>query len=146
LISVPLQVRALVAPHPGAEYAPQIPADQDTIDSNSAIGCYAVRMIAARLLEHARRRSGLSQRALARAAGVPHSTVARIELGRLSPRTDTLERLLRVAGGTLTVEPAQGLGVDRSQIRELLRLTPGERARLAAADAAALLGIERSRR
>jgi transcriptional regulator with XRE-family HTH domain len=102
-------------------------------------------MIAARLLAHARRRSGLSQRALARAAGLPHSTVARIELGRLSPRTDTLERLLRAAGGTLAVEPARGQGVDRSQIRELLRLTPGERARLAAADAAALRAIDRSR-
>jgi transcriptional regulator with XRE-family HTH domain len=95
-------------------------------------------MNTARIIRDARRRAGLSQRALARAAGMPHSTVARIELGRLSPRTDTLERLLRAAGRTLATEPALGVGVDRSQIRELLRLTPGERARLAAADAAAL--------
>jgi uncharacterized protein len=94
-------------------------------------------MNAARLVRNARRRAGLSQRALARAAGVPHSTVARIELGRLSPRTDTLERLLRASGRTLATEPALGEGVDRSQIRELLRLTPGERARLAVADATA---------
>jgi transcriptional regulator with XRE-family HTH domain len=94
-------------------------------------------MNAARLVRNARRRAGLSQRALARAAGVPHSTVARIELGRLSPRTDTLERLLRASGRTLATEPTLGEGVDRSQIRELLRLTPGERARLAVADAAA---------
>ncbi len=71
-------------------------------------------------------------------AGVPHSTVARIELGRLSPRADTLERLMRVAGRTLAAEPALGVGVDRTQIRELLKMTPTERARLAAADAAAL--------
>lgn len=81
----------------------------------------------------------MSQRALARATGVPHSTVARIELGRLSPRADTLERLLRAAGQTLDIQPARGEGVDRSQIRELLRLTPLERARLAAADAAGML-------
>ena len=95
-------------------------------------------MSAARILAHARRHAGLSQRALARAAGVPHSTVARIELGALSPRADTLERLLRAAGHSLAVEPAIGIGIDRSQIGELLRLTPGERARLAAADARAL--------
>jgi uncharacterized protein len=94
-------------------------------------------MNAARLVRNARRRAGLSQRALARAAGVPHSTVARIELGRLSPRTDTLERLLRASGRTLATEPTLGEGVDRSQIRELLRLTSGERARLAVADATA---------
>jgi len=45
-----------------------------------------------------------SGRALARLAGVPHSTVARIELGRLSPRTETLERLLRAAGQTLSTD------------------------------------------
>jgi hypothetical protein len=77
---------------------------------------------------------------------VPHSTVARIELGRLSPRTDTLETLLRACGQTLASEPALGVGVDRSQMRELLRLTPGERARLAAADAAALASLPQRRR
>lgn len=95
-------------------------------------------MVSSRLLAHARRRAGLSQRELARRAGVPHSTVARIELGLLSPRTDTLERLVRAAGRTLATEAAVGTGVDRSQMRELLRLTPTERARLAAADAVAL--------
>lgn len=88
----------------------------------------------------------MSQRALARKAGVPHSTVARIELGLLSPRADTLERLLRAAGWTLATEPALGIGVDRSQVRELLRLTPGQRARLAAADAAALDALPLSTR
>jgi transcriptional regulator with XRE-family HTH domain len=99
----------------------------------------------ARLIRDARRRAGLSQRALARAAGVPHSTVARIELGLLSPRAETLERLLRPTGRGLATEPALGAGIDRSQIRELLRLTPGQRARLAAADAAALDGLPRPR-
>lgn len=92
----------------------------------------------ARVLKYARRRAGLTQRGLASAAGVPHSTVARIELGRLSPRIDTLVRLLGATGHALEVTPEAGLGVDRGQIRELLRLTPGERARLAVAGAAAL--------
>jgi transcriptional regulator with XRE-family HTH domain len=107
-------------------------------------------MIAKRLIKHARRSAGMSQRQLAATAGVPQSTVARIELGRLSPRADTLERLLRATGKSLASEPRLGIGVDRSQIRELVRLTPGDRARLAAADANALrrfeyLAIRRSR-
>jgi transcriptional regulator with XRE-family HTH domain len=84
----------------------------------------------------------MSQRALARAVGVPHSTVARIELGQLSPRADTLERLLQGAGQTLSAEPRLGTGVDRTQIRELLRLTPAERLRLAAADARGLADLD----
>lgn len=103
---------------------------------------YSRRMLAARLVVYARRRAGLSQRALARAAGVPHSTVARIELGQLSPRTVTLDRLLRAAGHSLATEPALGVGIDRSQIRQLLRLTPEQRARLAAADAALLSALD----
>ena len=94
-------------------------------------------MNAGRITRYARRRAGMSQRALARAAGVPQSTVGRIETGQLAPRIDTLDRILRAAGYALTIEPTAGIGVDRSQIRELLRLTPGQRARLAVADAAA---------
>lgn len=90
---------------------------------------------AARITRYARRRAGMTQRALAHAAGVPQSTVARIETGKLAPRVDTLDRILRAAGHGLTVEPRPGIGVDRSQMRELLRLTPGQRARLAIADA-----------
>lgn len=115
----------------------ETPAARHPVLSDS-ISAIIIGVSAARLLTNARRHAGLSQRALARKAGVPHSTVARIELGRLSPRADTLERLMRTAGWTLATEPTLGLGVDRSQIRELIRLTPGQRARLAAADAAAL--------
>jgi len=101
-------------------------------------------MSAARLLKYARRRSELSQRALAEAAGMPQSTVARIELGVLSPRTDTLERLLRAAGQTLATEPRLGVGVDRSLIHELLGLTPAQRLRLLTADARALRMLDRA--
>lgn len=101
-------------------------------------------MSAARLLKYARRQSGLSQRALASAAGVPQSTVARIELGQLSPRIDTLERLLNAAGASLNVEPKLGIGVDRSLIHELLRLTPTQRVRQLTAEAAAMRRFDRA--
>lgn len=95
-------------------------------------------MVAARMLRHARRMAGLTQRDLAAAAGVPQSTVARIELGRLTPRVDTMDRLLRATGRTIDSTKVLGVGIDRTQIRQLLRLTTGERVRLATADAAGL--------
>ena len=93
-------------------------------------------MIAARLLRYARRAARMSQRALSLAAEIPQSSISRIERGHVSPRIETLERLLQAAGRTLTTERLLGIGVDRSQIRELLRLSPGDRAKLAATDAA----------
>jgi transcriptional regulator with XRE-family HTH domain len=103
-------------------------------------------MVAARLVRYARRSAGLSQRSLAQRAGVPHSTVARIELGRLAPRVDTLERILRAASRTLSSEPVLGAGEDLSLIRDRLRLTPAERARLAVREAHALARLEAARR
>jgi predicted transcriptional regulator len=103
-------------------------------------------MIAARLVKHARASAGLSQRALAHRAGLPQSTVARIELGRLSPRTETLERILRAAGRTLSSEPLPGSGEDLSLIRDRLRMTPSERARLAVREAEAVARLEAARR
>jgi transcriptional regulator with XRE-family HTH domain len=50
------------------------------------------------LLRDARRRSGLSQRALAARAGTAASTVAKIELGRMSPTVALLDHLVRAAG------------------------------------------------
>lgn len=87
------------------------------------------------LLRYARRRAGLSQRALAEKAGVPQSTVGRIEAGSIDPRSATLSQLLGAAGQTLTAAPALGAGIDRTQIRALLAISPGERARLAVEDA-----------
>jgi len=58
-----------------------------------------------------------------------------VESGRSVPRVDTLERALRACGAELRAEPALGIGVDRTVIRDLLALTPGQRARLAVAEA-----------
>lgn len=84
-------------------------------------------MKAARLLRQARRRAGLSQRALAQRAGVPQPQIARIESGTVSPRLDTLDRLLSATGSGLELAPRIGIGVDRTLIRAALRRSPEER-------------------
>ncbi|MDQ3986137.1 MAG: helix-turn-helix domain-containing protein [Actinomycetota bacterium] len=95
-------------------------------------------MDAARSLRAARRRAGYSQRDLARRVGVAQPFIARIESGTVRPRTDTLEKLLRTCGETLEVRPVRGRGIDRSLIREVLALSPGERLRRASEDAIGL--------
>ena len=92
-------------------------------------------MSAADALRFARRKANLSQRELGRRAGATQATISRIEDGLISPRFDTLERLLGACGFELQLTPRRGVGVDRTAIRELLRSTPAERARLAAQEA-----------
>ena len=58
-------------------------------------------MDAATLLRTARTRAGLTQRALAAAAGTSQSAVAAIESGRKQPTVATIERLLAAAGTEL---------------------------------------------
>ena len=89
-------------------------------------------MDAARVLRHARRRAGLTQRQLAGFAGVPQSQIGRIEARLTIPRVDTLDRLLEACGEGLESLPRPGIGLDRTVARELLALTPAERARVAA--------------
>jgi transcriptional regulator with XRE-family HTH domain len=104
-------------------------------------------MNTARVLRQARTRAGLTQRALARRVGVPQSAIARIERGGVIPRVDSLDRLLAGCGEGLESRPRLGQGLDPTVIRELLALTPGQRARLAAQEAsnmAAALGRIRS--
>jgi transcriptional regulator with XRE-family HTH domain len=88
-------------------------------------------MKAATILREARRAAGITQRELARRAGVPQPAVSRIERGHLSPRLDTLDRLLRECGKALVLVERPGLHADRSLIRERLRLSVADRARLA---------------
>lgn len=79
------------------------------------------------MLRYARRRARLTQRDLARATGIPQPAIARIERGGVSPRIETLDRLLAGTGTRLEVSPALGIGVDRTLIRESLQRTPEER-------------------
>ncbi len=98
---------------------------------------YNPRVNARRLLRHARREAGLTQRELASKAGVPQSTVARIETGYLQPRWETMGRLLAATEHSLEVIRS-GEGIDRSQIRTLLSMTPAERLESATRDAKGL--------
>lgn len=84
-------------------------------------------MDAARALREARRRAGLTQRQLAQRTNVPQPAIARIESGRVSPRVDTLDRLLRVTGEQLRALPRLGIGVDRSLIASFLQQSPRQR-------------------
>ena len=93
------------------------------------------------MLRYARRTARLTQRQLAERAGVPQATVGRIESGMVTPRVDTLERLLRAAGQSLTAEAAPGTDEDRAMIRDRLRMTPAERTRLAVREARAMNAI-----
>jgi predicted transcriptional regulator len=79
------------------------------------------------LLRSIRGRAGLTQRRLAQLAGVPQSTVSRIESGAIDPRISTLSRLLRSCGYELEARPRLGQGVDTSLIRERLDRSPRER-------------------
>ena len=83
------------------------------------------------ILLEARLGAGLSQRELARRSGVPQAAISRIERGLVSPRTETLDRLLRACGRDVGLIVRPGTGLDRSLIRERLRITTAERARLA---------------
>ncbi|MGH2786447.1 MAG: helix-turn-helix domain-containing protein [Actinomycetota bacterium] len=95
-------------------------------------------------IRSARRGSRLSQRELARRAGVPHSTVARIETGRISPRASTVERLLGVLGYDFAIQPRAGQGVDRSLIQRMLALTPRQRIEYSVAGGETALRLQKA--
>jgi len=59
--------------------------------------------VASNLLRDLRRKAGLSQRALAAAAGVPQPTIAEIEGGRREPSLSLLSRLAEATGQVVTV-------------------------------------------
>ncbi len=59
--------------------------------------------------------------------------IARIESGRVIPRADTLQRLLAACGFGFELRPLPE--VDRSAIRQLMRVSPRQRLELAAIEA-----------
>ncbi len=84
-------------------------------------------MILRNLVREARKRAGLTQVELAERAGVPQSTVARVESGARTPSTDLVERLVRATGYEIRV----GLGEPDPETAGLfertLRRSPQER-------------------
>ena len=46
---------------------------------------------------------GLSQRELARMVGLPHSSVARIETGKVSPNIETVIKIIKPLGLKITI-------------------------------------------
>ena len=99
-----------------------------------------------RSLRNARRRAGLSQRALAALTGVAQPTIARIEGGKDNPRVDTLERLLNACGDSIEAVPRTGFGIDRTVIRLLLDLTPAERVATLAVEALTMERLSQAHR
>lgn len=102
--------------------------------------------MAGRMLRDARARARLTQRQLAAKSGIPQETIARIERGRADPRLNTLDRLLEACEFGLEVVPRLGIGIDRTQIYELLKLTPSERLALAITDDRNFVELRRSLR
>ena len=86
-------------------------------------------MIAWALVQEARRRAGLSQAALARLAGRPQSTIAKIERGRREPSLSTLQHLVGAAGFELRIQLVPRDDHDLQLIDAMLALTPDERLR-----------------
>jgi len=93
------------------------------------------------MLRWARRRAGFTQRELAERAGVPQSTIARIEAGAVDPRVSTLRNLLRACDTDLEAVPTIGRGVDVTLIREHLKRDAAERVRYGAAAAEAMASL-----
>ncbi len=93
-------------------------------------------MIVGPMLRRARKRAGLTLRALATRAGTSHSTLAAYEAGRKVPTVETLDRILRAAGYDLGFDltPSVG-GSDRAargrelvEVLELAAQFPGRHA------------------
>ncbi len=102
--------------------------------------------MAGRMVRNARRSADLTQRQLSVKAGIPQATIARIERGRVDPRVTTLDRLLEASGYGLESMPRLGIGLDRTQIHDLLKLTPSERLTVATANDRHFVELRRSLR
>jgi transcriptional regulator with XRE-family HTH domain len=74
-------------------------------------------MEAATVVRTLRQRAGLSLRQLARRAGTSHATLSAYEHGRVEPGVDTVERIARAAGFSVTAELAPVPGGDRAGSR-----------------------------
>jgi transcriptional regulator with XRE-family HTH domain len=89
--------------------------------------------LAGNLLRLARKRSGFSQRQLAEAAGVPQSTVARIETYRQQPTLPLLARLFAAAGLELRTRLEEYDDHDDVLDARRAKMTAAQRAQIRAA-------------
>lgn len=91
----------------------------------AAMGAPDLSALPGELLRRARRKRGLSQRALAAASGVSPTVVARIEAGKTQPTLTTLGKLLAGAGFAPNVElvstarPSTLVSAHKEELREL---------------------------
>jgi transcriptional regulator with XRE-family HTH domain len=100
-----------------------------------------------RLLSAARRRRGVSQARLAARAGTTQSAISRIERDQVSPTVGTLRSLLYLLGEDLELGVTErDSGIDRSMIRERLKLTPAGRVDYGTAFADSLIRDRRAPR
>ena len=79
------------------------------------------------LVREARRRARLTQAELAERAGVPKSTVGRIESGARTPSTEMVERLVRASGLNVSVSLSEPDPGTDSMFERTLRRSPAER-------------------
>ncbi len=79
------------------------------------------------LVREARRRGGLSQAELAERAGVPQSTIGRIESGARMPSAALVDRVVRAAGFELRLGLGEPDPETDSLFERTLRRTPRQR-------------------
>jgi transcriptional regulator with XRE-family HTH domain len=84
-------------------------------------------MLISNLVREARRRAGFTQAELAERAGVPKSTVGRIESGARLPSTEMVERLVRAAGLDVSVSLSEPDPGTDSMFERTLQRSPAER-------------------
>jgi transcriptional regulator with XRE-family HTH domain len=84
-------------------------------------------MLISSVVREARRRAGLTQAQLAERAGVPKSTVGRIESGARVPSTEMVERLVLAAGLTVSISLSETDPGTDSMFERTLRRSPAER-------------------
>jgi transcriptional regulator with XRE-family HTH domain len=78
------------------------------------------------IVRETRRRSGLTQVQLAERAGLPKSTVGRIESGARTPSTERVERLVRAAGLSVSICLSERDPGTDSMFERTLRRSPPE--------------------
>lgn len=92
-------------------------------------------MVSGSLVVQARRRAGLSQRALAARAGVAQQEIARYERGHVTPSLERLRALIAACGLELTFGLARADDSYDEQIAAALELEPAQRLARALRDA-----------